>query len=78
MNKLCLDELDKLERDEQADGDQVVVQDDKGQEVEEEVGGFAVNVTMLFAVVLEDLAANGRQDRHGDEDAEEPDNLGET
>ena len=75
MNKLCLDELDKLERDEQADGDQVVVQDDKGQEVEEEVGGFAVNVTMLFAVVLEDLAANGGQDRHGDEDAEKPDNL---
>ena len=75
MNKLCLDELDKLQRDEQTDGDQVVVQDDKGQEVEEEVGGFAVNVTMLFAVVLEDLAANGGQDRHGDEDAEEPDNL---
>ena len=75
MNKLCLDKLDKLQRDEQTDGDQVVVQDDKGQEVEEEVGGFAVNVTMLFAVVLEDLAANGGQDRHGDEDAEEPDNL---
>ena len=75
MNKLCLDELDKLERDEQTDGDQVVVQDDKGQEVEEEVGGFPVNVTVLLAVVLEDLAANGGQDRHGDEDAEEPDNL---
>ena len=75
MNKLSLDELDKLQRDEQADGDQVVVQDDEGQEVEEEVGGFPVDVTVLLAVVLEDLAANGGQDRHGDEDAEEPDNL---
>jgi len=39
VDEQCLCELDHLQCDQQADGDQVVVEDDEGQQVVGKVGG---------------------------------------
>jgi hypothetical protein len=57
------------------DRNEVVVEDNKGQEVQEEVGALAVNVIVGLAVALQYLAANGRQQGHADENNEEKNYL---
>jgi hypothetical protein len=57
------------------DGDKVVVEDNEGQEVQEEVWALAVDVIVGLAVALQYLAANGRQQGHADENDEEKNYL---
>ncbi len=57
------------------DGDKVVVEDNEGQEVQEEVWALAVDVVVGLAVALQYLAANGRQQGHADENDEEKNYL---
>jgi hypothetical protein len=49
------------------DGNEVVVEDNEGQEVQEEVGALAVNVPVG---VLQYLVANSRQQGHAEQNDE--------
>ena len=73
---MYLNEFDHLERDLQRDGDQIVVEDDEGQEAVEEVrGGEPAEVVVVLPVPLHELVAYRGEQRDGNQDQEEEDDL---
>ena len=85
VDEVGLEHPDQLERHHEADGDQVVVEDEEGEEVEEEAlsrlvlplrGELEVPVSFsVFQRSVLDLVGAGGDERDGHEDEEEKNYL---